>query len=78
MDNSPRLGVYRMRLRVYLEVLHTAIFFRASAYFQIKENEDMTKPNTPEYRALEDLEVRGYVQAKSVRAEILQDVSYAL
>ena len=52
-----------------------AMFFRANAYFQIKSNEDMTKPDTPEFEALEKLETDGYEAAKKLRQEILQEVS---
>ena len=65
-----------MRLRSALEVEHMAIFFRANAYFQIKSNEDMTKPNTPEFEALEKLETEGYEEAKKLRREILQEVRH--
>lgn len=52
-----------------------AIFFRTNAYFQIKSNEEMTIPDTDEFRALEKLEVEGYETAKKKRQEILQEVS---
>jgi E3 ubiquitin-protein ligase SHPRH len=52
-----------------------AIFFRANAYFQIKSNEDMTKPESDEFQALEKLETDGYEEAKKLRREILQEVS---
>jgi E3 ubiquitin-protein ligase SHPRH len=52
-----------------------AIFFRANAYFQIKSNEEMTKPDTPEFQSMEKLEVEGYEEAKGLRREILQEVS---
>lgn len=52
-----------------------AIFFRANAYFQIKSNEEMTKPDTHEFKTLEKLEVDGYEEAKKLRREILQEVS---
>lgn len=64
-----------MRLRNALEIEHMAIFFRANAYFQIKSNEDMTKPDTLEFEALEKLETEGYDEAKKLRREILQEVS---
>jgi E3 ubiquitin-protein ligase SHPRH len=64
-----------MRLRGALEIEHMATFFRANAYFQIKSNEDMTKPDTPEFEALEKLETEGYEEAKRLRREILQEVS---
>lgn len=74
-DPSSRLGVFRNRLRAALEIEHMAIFFRANAYFQIKSNEDMTKPDSPEFQELEKLEIDGYEQAKKLRQEILQEVS---
>jgi E3 ubiquitin-protein ligase SHPRH len=52
-----------------------AIFFRASAYYQIKTNQDMTKPDSPEFHELEKLETEGYEAAKKLRREILQEVS---
>ncbi|KAL3428315.1 SNF2 family domain-containing protein [Phlyctema vagabunda] len=73
-DPSSRVGVYRNRLRGSLEILHMATFFRANAYFQIKSNEDMTKPGSPEYDALEKLEADGYDSAKKLRQEILQEI----
>ena len=76
IDPSSRLGLFRMRLRGALDVKHMAIFFRANAYFQIKSNEEMTKPDTPEFEALEKLEMDGYEEAKKLRREILQEVSF--
>lgn len=52
-----------------------AIFFRANAYFQIKSNEDMTAPDSPEFQSLEKLEIEAYEEAKALRREILQEVS---
>lgn len=75
IDPTSRLSVFRMRLRNALEIEHMAIFFRANAYFQIKSNENMTKPDTPEFKALERLEIEGYEAAKELRREILQEVS---
>jgi E3 ubiquitin-protein ligase SHPRH len=51
-----------------------AIFFRTNAYFQIKANEEMTKPDTPEFQELEKRETEGYETAKKLRREILQEV----
>lgn len=73
-DPTSRIGVLRMRLRGILELLHMAVFFRANAYFQIKSNEEMTGPETPEFKALEKLEVDGYEEAKALRREILREV----
>jgi E3 ubiquitin-protein ligase SHPRH len=75
VDTSSRLGVFRNRLRNALEILHMGVFFRANAWFQIKSNEDMTTPKTPEFEALEKLETDGYDEAKRLRREILKEVS---
>jgi E3 ubiquitin-protein ligase SHPRH len=64
-----------MRLRGALEIQHMATFFRANAYFQIKSNEEMTKPDTPEFEDLEKQETEGYEEAKRLRREILQEAS---
>jgi len=50
------------------------MFFCANAYFQIKSNKDLTKPESPEFEQLEKLETEGYESAKKLRREILQDV----
>ncbi|CZT47500.1 related to S.pombe rad8 protein and Rdh54p [Rhynchosporium secalis] len=75
IDPSSRVGVCRNRLRTALEIEHMAIFFRTNAYFQVKTNEEMTKPNSEGFRALEKLEEEGYEAAKKLRQEILQEVS---
>ena len=74
VDPSSRLGAFRIRLRAALEIEHMATFFRANAHFQIKSNEEMTKPESPEFEALEKLETDGYESAKRLRREILQEV----
>lgn len=74
IDPSSRLGVFRNRLRAALEIQHMAAFFRANAHFQIKSNEEMTDPDSPEFQALEKLETEGYEEAKRLRQEILQEV----
>ncbi|RYO87109.1 hypothetical protein DL764_008905 [Monosporascus ibericus] len=50
-----------------------AVFFIASAYFQIKSNEDMTEPGSEDFKRLEKLEIEGYELAKQIRKEILQE-----
>ncbi|RYP77073.1 hypothetical protein DL771_001363 [Monosporascus sp. 5C6A] len=50
-----------------------AVFFIASAYFQIKSNEDMTEPGSEDFQRLEKLEIEGYELAKQIRKEILQE-----
>lgn len=67
--------MFRNRLRAALEVEHIAVFFRTNAYFQIKSNEEMTKPDSSEFQDLEKRELDGYEEAKGLRREILQEVS---
>ena len=71
-----RLSVFRNRLRGALEIEHIAVFFRANAYFQIKSNKELTEPGSPEFHELEKLELAGYEDAKRLRREILQEVSF--
>lgn len=70
-----RLSVFRNRLRAALEIEHMAVFFRTNAYFQIKSNEEMTKPDSQEFHELEKKELDGYEIAKTLRREILKEVS---
>ncbi|KAK0109573.1 hypothetical protein ONS95_002259 [Cadophora gregata] len=74
VDPSSRLSAYRNRLRTALEIEHMAIFFRTNAYFQVKTNEEMTKSDSDEFKALEKLEEDGYEEAKWKRQEILQEI----
>ncbi|KAL2259405.1 hypothetical protein VTK26DRAFT_6921 [Humicola hyalothermophila] len=69
----PRVGEARRRLRSALEVQHRAVFYCANAYFSMKSNEEMTIPDSEEFKRLEKLEVEGYEQAKTIRSEILQE-----
>jgi E3 ubiquitin-protein ligase SHPRH len=57
---------------------HVAMFFCANAYFQIKSNEELTKPESDEFSRLEKLETEGYESAKRLRREILQEVCLAI
>ncbi|ORY71999.1 E3 ubiquitin-protein ligase [Pseudomassariella vexata] len=68
-----RVGEARRKLRSALDMEHRAVFFIANAYYQMKSNEDMTKPDSDEFRRLEKLEVDGYESAKQIRKEILQE-----
>ncbi|ROW02865.1 hypothetical protein VSDG_01658 [Cytospora chrysosperma] len=72
--DAGRVGDARRRLRSALEVQHKAVFFCANAHFQIKSNEDMTKPGSDDFHRLEKLEVDGYDSAKKIRREILDDI----
>lgn len=71
--NTGRVGEARRRYRSALEIQHKAVFFCANAHFQIKSNEEMTVPDSDEFRRLEKLEVEGYETAKKIRREILDE-----
>ncbi|KAA8575231.1 hypothetical protein EYC84_004421 [Monilinia fructicola] len=73
-DPASRVGILRTRLRAALELHHMALFFRANAHFQIKTNEEMTKPGSLDFDKFEKLEKEGYEAAKEVRREILCEV----
>lgn len=73
-EASTRIGILQNRLNSILEVQHVAVFFSANAYFQIKSNEEMTKPGSDEFKELEKLETEGYQHAKRVRQEILKEI----
>ncbi|RYO84363.1 hypothetical protein DL766_007650 [Monosporascus sp. MC13-8B] len=70
---TTRIGECRRKLRSALDLEHRAVFFIASAYFQIKSNEDMTEPGSEDFKRLEKLEIDGYELAKQIRKEILQE-----
>lgn len=71
--NTGRIGEVRRRLRSALEIQHKATFFCANAHFQIKSNQEMTKPDSVEYQQLDNLETEGYERAKGLRREILEE-----
>ncbi|KAK2602150.1 hypothetical protein N8I77_008706 [Diaporthe amygdali] len=71
--NTGRVGEARRRYRSALEIQHKAVFFCANAQYQIKSNEEMTAPDSDEFRRLEKLEVEGYETAKKIRREILDE-----
>ncbi|KAI1214915.1 SNF2 family N-terminal domain-containing protein [Annulohypoxylon truncatum] len=68
-----RVGECRRRLRAVLDILHRALFFIASGYYQLKADEEKVVPHSKEYEELESKEVAGYEAAKRVRQEILQE-----
>lgn len=72
----PRVGEARRRLRLALEIQHRAVFFCANAYFSMKTNEEMTVPDSEDFKRLEKLEVEAYDRAKDIRREILQEVGW--
>ncbi|EPE09636.1 snf2 family helicase [Ophiostoma piceae UAMH 11346] len=74
-DNTTggKLGDAQRELRYSLEILHKAEFFCANGYFQVKSNEEWTKPDSDEFKELEKKEVESYERAKLIRREILSE-----
>ena len=74
-DNTAggKLGDAQRELRYSLEILHKAEFFCANGYFQVKSNEEWTKPGSDEFTVLERMEVESYERAKLIRREILSE-----
>lgn len=72
-DNKERLGECRRRLRFDLEMLHKSVFFCANAFFQIRDNPDLTEPQSEEFNSLKKLEDQTYEEAKVIRREILSE-----
>ncbi|KAI1199525.1 SNF2 family N-terminal domain-containing protein [Nemania serpens] len=70
---TAKVGECRRRLRLFLDLQHRATFFIASAYFQIKCDEESTKPGSDEFERLGQLEAEGYELARKIRREILQE-----
>ncbi|TLD19680.1 hypothetical protein PspLS_09521 [Pyricularia sp. CBS 133598] len=64
------------KLRSLLEIEHKVVFFIGNAYFQIKSDEDMTEPDSEEFKKLAELEDEYYARAKKIRQEILQDANH--
>jgi E3 ubiquitin-protein ligase SHPRH len=56
-----------------LEALHICVFYVATSYYQIKENEKTLQEteDTEEFRRLEALEIENYDRAKVIRKELL-------
>ena len=65
------LGEAKRRLRTTLELHHRAVFFCANASFQIREDKEMTEPDSARFNELKKLEDEGYDKAKMIRREIL-------
>ncbi|MCJ1431726.1 hypothetical protein MMC27_001081 [Xylographa pallens] len=64
----------RLRLRSALEVEHTATFFVANAYFQIKSDSKITPVDSEKFKELETLETETYEKAKVLRKEMLAEI----
>ncbi|KAJ5948434.1 hypothetical protein N7454_001741 [Penicillium verhagenii] len=74
-DKNSRMGQCRLRLRAALEVQHIAVFFTANAYYQIKSDPDLTQPESVDFQSLEKKEEEGYEAAKTIRKEMLTEIS---
>ncbi|KAF4978695.1 hypothetical protein FZEAL_4964 [Fusarium zealandicum] len=72
-ESKGQLGESRRRLRGALDMEHKAVFFCANAYFQIRDNTEMTEPDSEEFHRLKKLEEQGYEEAKVIRREILRE-----
>lgn len=72
-DIKGALGETRRRLRLYLELLHKAVFFCANAHYQIRESTSITDPSSDRVEELKKLENDEYEEAKFLRREILKD-----
>jgi E3 ubiquitin-protein ligase SHPRH len=70
---TARVSECRRKLRLFLDIEHRVTFFIASAFYQIKSDEDLTGPGSDEFKQLEQREVEGYEQARAIRKEILQE-----
>jgi E3 ubiquitin-protein ligase SHPRH len=73
-SKKKRLAALKKQLRSALEALHVCIFYVATSYYQMKENEQALREteDTDEFRRLEALEVQHYDRAKGIRKELLQ------
>ncbi|KKK24756.1 hypothetical protein AOCH_002221 [Aspergillus ochraceoroseus] len=74
-EKNPRLNAFRLRLRAALEVEHISVFFTGNAYYQIKSDPELTKPESEDFQALARLEEEAYAKAKLIRQEMLSEIS---
>lgn len=65
-DANSQVSAPRQRLRSALELEHMLLFFTANAYYQIKSDEEETRPGSEEFRELERKEELHYEQARTV------------
>ncbi|CAG7558604.1 unnamed protein product [Fusarium equiseti] len=73
IEGKGQLTESRRQLRSALEMDHKAVFFCANAHFQIRENTEMTEPDSEDFHRVKKLEEDGYEEAKVIRREILRD-----
>ncbi|KAI1284539.1 SNF2 family N-terminal domain-containing protein [Xylaria sp. FL0933] len=70
---TAKVGECRRKLRLFLDLYHRVTFFIASGFFQMKSDEDITQPNSSQFRDFEKCETEGYELARKIRQEILQE-----
>jgi len=74
-DQTDRVSVCRQHLRAALEMQHVCFFFLATGYYQVKEDPELTEPNSSKFQELEEKETESYEHAKQIRKELLQDTA---
>ncbi|KAL1793081.1 hypothetical protein ACET3X_008063 [Alternaria dauci] len=72
-DNVGRIPVLRKSLRSFLELEHAAQFFTATAWHQIKEDPQLTEPDSDDWRKKEKHETDDYEAARIIRRELLKE-----
>ncbi|KAF1354867.1 SNF2 family N-terminal domain-containing protein [Delphinella strobiligena] len=65
----------RAALHSALQMQHACAFFVGTAYFQIKSNQAITKPDSHDFKELEDQETSYYDVAKAIRKELLLETA---
>ena len=72
-QDDDHFSTVRLSVRQMLEVKHSCAFFVATAYYQIRTNEDITIPDSEEFHRLHKLELEHYDLAKSIRMILLNE-----
>ncbi|KAL5333751.1 SNF2 family N-terminal domain-containing protein [Aspergillus crustosus] len=75
IEKNTRLSAVRQKLRGALEIEHISIFFTGNAYYQIKSDPAITKPDSEDFLVLTKLEEEAYAKAKLIRQEMLIETS---
>lgn len=68
-----KIATLKKTLRSLLEVQHTCSFFVATAFYQMKMDEERVVKDSEEYVRLEELETKYYDWAKLIRKELLRE-----
>ena len=73
MEDNENSTPIKHSIRQMLEVKHACAFFVATAYYQIRTDENITNPDSESFFKLQDLESENYDLAKSVRTTLLTE-----